>query len=176
MKSPPPAVSRAFYTLKGIDMAKRKSFKRVVAIADLHCGHRSGLTPPAWQWARDTGYRATDKFGILQHEMWQWYVSALTPLRPIDLLIVVGDAVDGKGSRSGGTELITSDRNVQVDMAAKCIKLARADRYAMVRGTGYHVGQDDDWEDQIKACVRVGGSPDMGTGTSMGDMIVATAA
>jgi len=34
----------------------------------------------------------------------------------------------------------------------------------------------DDWEDQAKACVWVGGSPDMGAGTSMGDMIVATVA
>ena len=34
----------------------------------------------------------------------------------------------------------------------------------------------DDWEDQAKACVWVGGSPDMGTGTSMGLMEVATVA
>jgi len=34
----------------------------------------------------------------------------------------------------------------------------------------------DDWEDQAKGCVWVGGSPDMGTGTSQGDMVVATVA
>lgn len=34
----------------------------------------------------------------------------------------------------------------------------------------------DDWEDQVKGCVWVGGSPDMGTGTSQGDMVVATVA
>lgn len=34
----------------------------------------------------------------------------------------------------------------------------------------------DDWEDQAKACVWVGGSPDMGTGTSQGDMVVASVA
>lgn len=34
----------------------------------------------------------------------------------------------------------------------------------------------DDWEDQTKACVWVGGSPDMGAGTSQGDMIVASVA
>jgi len=34
----------------------------------------------------------------------------------------------------------------------------------------------DDWEDGSKDCVWVGGSPDMGAGTSMGDMIVATVA
>jgi len=32
----------------------------------------------------------------------------------------------------------------------------------------------DDWEDQEAANVWVGGSPDMGTGTSQGDMVVAT--
>lgn len=34
----------------------------------------------------------------------------------------------------------------------------------------------DDWEDQAKACVWVGGSPDMGVGTSQGDMVVASVA
>ena len=34
----------------------------------------------------------------------------------------------------------------------------------------------DDWEDQVKACVWTGGSPDQGAGTSQGDMVVATVA
>jgi len=34
----------------------------------------------------------------------------------------------------------------------------------------------DDWEDQAKACVWCGGMQDMGSGTSMGDMIVASVA
>ena len=34
----------------------------------------------------------------------------------------------------------------------------------------------DDWEDQAKACVWVGGSPDQGDGTSQGDMVVASVA
>ena len=34
----------------------------------------------------------------------------------------------------------------------------------------------DDWEDQAKACVWTGGSPDQGAGTSQGDMVVNTVA
>lgn len=34
----------------------------------------------------------------------------------------------------------------------------------------------DDWEDQARACVWCGGMQDMGAGTSMGDMVVATVA
>ena len=34
----------------------------------------------------------------------------------------------------------------------------------------------DDWEDQARGVVWVGGSPDMGAGTSQGDMVVATVA
>ena len=34
----------------------------------------------------------------------------------------------------------------------------------------------DDWEDQARGCVWTGGSPDQGTGTSQGDMVVATVA
>jgi hypothetical protein len=34
----------------------------------------------------------------------------------------------------------------------------------------------DDWEDQARACVWTGGSPDQGAGTSQGDMVVASVA
>ena len=137
--------------------------KRVVITGDPHCGHHSGLTPPSW-WLNPSPIdgeaeptrRRRQKWGTLQRECWGWTMKQFARLQPIDLLIVAGDCIEGKGARSGGTELLTADRNDQVDMACEVIRRAKAKKVAMVRGTGYHDGQDDDWEDQNAE--RVGAS------------------
>ncbi len=120
--------------------------KRVVVISDTHCGHRAGLTPPAWQ------YQPTDeypKYAMFQQSMWKWYSKTIESLKPIDLLVHNGDAIDGKGEKSGGTEQIVADRNKQSNMAIECINVADAGRVIMVYGTGYHTGLEEDWEDVI---------------------------
>lgn len=85
---------------------------RLVIISDLHCGHRAGLTPPGWQ----TPLEAPDRLAAYarqQRVMWSWYAATIAALQPIDVLVANGDAIDGRGSRSGGTELITTDLSAQ---------------------------------------------------------------
>ena len=125
-----------------------KTDKRIVVIADMHCGHRAGLTPPGWQHRRNQE-PGLAKWAKVQSECWRWYSKEIIKLQPIDVLIVNGDCTDGAGSRSGGTELITSDRNSQASMAAKCIEKADARKIFMVRGTPYHTGEAEDFEDTI---------------------------
>ena len=121
--------------------------KRVVIIADLHSGHRAGLTPPSWQYRADPEDDPDmAKFGAEQRAVWDWYAKKIEELSPVDVLIVNGDAVDGKGEGSGGTEEITTERHRQVAMAAKAINPWKAPRIVMTYGTGYHTGKDDDWE------------------------------
>ena len=67
-------------------------------------------------------------------------------LKPISRALVLGDLIDGDGSRSGGTELITTDRKVQVCMANEALEIIEADRMSMVFGTPYHTGQVEDFE------------------------------
>lgn len=129
---------------------------RIVSISDPHCGHRAGLTPPEWQDAITEGsHTQRNKFAVLQREGWKYYAKIIDSIKPVDVLIVGGDAIDGTGSRSGGTELITTDRNDQIDMAAQCIEYVGAKKIIMVYGTAYHVGEDEDWElvlsNQVKA-------------------------
>lgn len=118
-----------------------REFKRVVCIADLHCGHRVGLTPPEWQSDAPGG-----KYALIQSELWNAYAGWIDALKPIDFLFVNGDAVDGKGARSGGTELITSDRTKQIQMAYDCITYTGCKSIVMTYGTPYHTGDDEDWE------------------------------
>jgi hypothetical protein len=126
--------------------------KKVVVISDLHCGHRGGLTPTAWQYKQSD--EKNKRWACLQHEIYSWYCKTMDALAPIDVLIVNGDAIDGRGTKSGGTEQITSDRDVQCDIAIHAIKRANAKSIRMLYGTSYHTSSDgEDWEDHISDCV-----------------------
>lgn len=129
-------------------MAK-KNYKRMLVISDLHCGHQAGLTPPEFQWSATSDNPHRAKFAIQQREMWNWYANKIDELKPINILLVNGDAIDGKGIRSGGCEHITIDRNEQADIAAVCIKRVGAPHIRMTYGTAYHTGMEEDWEDAV---------------------------
>jgi len=129
--------------------------KRVVVIGDLHSGHRVGLTPPRWQWKVSDGFNKYERSGAIQRGIWNWYRDTIITLKPIDVLVINGDAIDGTAIKSGGTELISTDRNDQVDMAIEAIQLAEAKEVYMTYGTAYHTGEGEDWEkiisDKIEA-------------------------
>ena len=130
--------------------AKRKA-KRVVVISDLHCGHRVGLTPPGKesQISGTSHQRINKKYYKAQIALWKAYAKMIDNLQPIQILIVNGDAIDGRGEKSGSTELICVDRNEQVNLAVECINYAKADTVLMTRGTGYHTGNSESYEDNI---------------------------
>ena len=118
--------------------------KRMVVISDLHCGHVVGLTPPRWHFQIDGKLYANQK------ELWGFYAQSIDSLKPIDILVVNGDAIDGKGCRSGGTEQNTTDRLEQCEMAIECIEYTEAKTVRMTYGTPYHAGQDEDFEKIIE--------------------------
>jgi hypothetical protein len=123
--------------------------KRIVVASDFHCGNRVGLTPPAWQDSPETGPEYFRKYAKFQREVWNFYAAELAALQPVDYFFFIGDAVDGKNERSGGTELINTDRIAQAEMAAACINEAHAREVYMVFGTPYHTGVDEDWESVV---------------------------
>jgi len=124
--------------------------KRLLVISDLHCGHRAGLTPPEWQYS-------DGKFAEIQKAMWTWYAEMIDGMKPIDVLVVNGDAVDGRGEASGGTELLSSDRKEQCEMARVCIDRVGAEKIYMVYGTAYHTGKEEDWEAVLSEMVAAAG-------------------
>lgn len=119
----------------------------LLVLSDSHCGHRRGLTPPSYQSAvPETAPRERHKDAEWARLSWEWFRGELRRLPRPDLLLFNGDAVEGKGVRSGGTELITADREEQVEMALAVIEEVRAQRVTMTFGTAAHVGEDEDWE------------------------------
>lgn len=124
-----------------------------MTVGDIHGGHRVGLTPPQFQSAIPG-----EQFHRIQVELWDYYQKAIESLKPIDIFVHNGDAIDGSGGRSGGSELITTDCNRQVDIAYEAIKIADAGSYFLTYGTAYHTGQDTDYEkvlaDRLGGVVR----------------------
>jgi len=131
--------------------------KRVIVMGDTHCGHNIGLTPPAWQYGwKSDGSTKRNKWAKTQKELWRAYDKILKSLEPYDVLLFMGDAIDGKGFRSGGVEQVSCSMAEQADMAAHAInhtrKYARNKNYKIfgVYGTDYHVAIDgEDAEDIV---------------------------
>ena len=134
---------------------------RVLAMGDMHCGHRVGLTPPAYQQSEARGSTTKrSKWSKIQRSLWSEFDNILRQIQPVDRVLCSGDMVDGKGAWSGGTELISSDMETQCDMAVNVLdhvrmfapKGKRGNNFGIVGvyGTAYHTATDgDDWEDVV---------------------------
>ena len=120
------------------------SDKRLILMGDPHHGHVAGLTPPRFQ-----GRHWEPKVEEFQRESWGWFDREIDALGPIHAVIANGDLVDGSGEATGGTEQLTTDRAVQVEMALEVLKHINARRYVLTYGTPYHCGKQEDWEKQI---------------------------
>jgi len=125
----------------------KKIKKRVFMGGDTHCGHMAGLTPSPFHLQLD--HPKFDKFAIFQRETWAWFENAIRKLQPFDIAVWNGDMIDGKGTRSGGSELLTPDRTVQVEMATDIVNFVGAKKVVMTYGTPYHAGQEEDFEGLI---------------------------
>jgi len=133
------------------------NFKRVLLRGDGHSGHKAGLTPPPWNSLNND---PDPRWQEIRALLWNKYASIVDSLKPIYCLIDMGDAVDGKGERSGGTEQIVADRHEQADMAAWSINYCDAEHVVMVHGTPYHTGVLEDFDrdvaDRVKHLDKIG--------------------
>lgn len=125
---------------------------RVLILADTHCGDMHGLTPPPWQLPRDSiDQRA--KWRKSQVEHWNWFHRELSRdikrNGPYDVVIANGDMIDGCADRRKGVDLITADRAEQCSMAEAALRVAVNPKTSLtiIRGTPYHTGDGEDWED-----------------------------
>jgi hypothetical protein len=88
---------------------------------------------------------------VYEFQKWSWdkYTDIIKRNKPFDILFCNGDAIDGKGDRSGGTELLTSDRQEQAEIATACINHVKAPKKVMTYGTPYHTGAWEDFEEMV---------------------------
>ena len=127
-----------------------ETLKKILVFSDTHCGHYVGLTPPKWNPRRDN-----DDLAAYREALYDWVQARTKSYGKVDVAILNGDAVDGTGKKSGGTEQITVDTNEQAFMCADWMKTVKTKNWFMVYGTPYHTGDKNDVEDiisQIMGC------------------------
>lgn len=122
----------------------KKIKKRILLAGDFHCGHVAGLTPPEYQINEDPPrYKALAAF---QRESYLWFYNQIERLKPFHSAFYNGDLIDGRGERSGGSELTTTDRSIQADIAVSIIRQVNASHNYITYGTPYHTGNSEDYE------------------------------
>src|SRR3990167_1949421 len=148
----PPTIGKDEIVVDGNTNAKSlpPGPKRVAIFSDLHIGHRAGLCTPAYMNAEPghTGLREE-----LTGEFWRMVKAH----GPFDLAVWTGDLVEGRGAKSGGTEVIIPDENEQAAVAAEIIGAVPAKKHLFAYGTPYHVGVDKDNEDLVVGLLGAAG-------------------
>ena len=119
--------------------------KKLLILSDTHCGHVIGLTPPEYNDRSDN----TKELADLRDKLFDWTMKEIHKIGKVDLTVFNGDAIDGKGERSGSTELVTADRNDQNEMAISFLQRMNTKDMLMTYGTAYHTGVTEDCEDAI---------------------------
>lgn len=122
---------------------------RILWMADLHSGHFAGLTHPDFERKPKRNQTPAYQQWRTRRKCWDFFTKIIKQQGPFDIVVVMGDAIDGKGEKSGGTELLTADRVQQTDMAAAAILHVGASDIYAVYGTPYHAGVDEAWEDEV---------------------------
>jgi hypothetical protein len=131
---------------------KKRPFHRNLSLADFHSGHLCGLTPP--EFSPPPINERAEKFSKVRDDLWAFFKESLDEFRPFDSVFVNGDCIEGKGERSGGTELITSGRAEQIEIARAVIHFVKAPVVRLLFGTPAHTGKDEDWEGVLDAMMQ----------------------
>jgi len=120
-----------------------KKHIRLLFANDWHVGHRNGMINKS----------NLDIANSFQKEMQVWFENMVNLIKPIHVIAGVGDLIDGKGNKNGGAEIIIPSNIMQAKAAAEIINSIGAQKIYMVKGTPYHTGKDDDFEQIIADAV-----------------------
>jgi hypothetical protein len=125
--------------------------KRILWVADTHVAHLSGLTHPDY-WVSDKPRRFWRK---VQERCWRFWVDSLAVIGKPDIIVLLGDLIDGTAHRNGGRELISASMKTQQEMAVKMLASIGKPRIGAIGayGTGYHTGKEYDFEDAVAASI-----------------------
>jgi len=108
---------------------------KVVLVADIHIGSNYAVADPD---VATSGSKSDREVRANLYAAWK-AATKHTKWGEPDALISVGDAVDGKGFKSGGVEQWEPDLTSQADHAADLISMWKAREYYVIIGSPYHV-------------------------------------
>ena len=110
--------------------------KRIGVISDTHCGSRYGLLSPDNEFGRQNP---------LQEYLWECWLDSLAWLGKLDLLVLLGDMVDGQQRKSRGDRLVTTNFYEQAEIFGECLGAQKDQPTKIIRvcGTMYHEGSNN---------------------------------
>lgn len=129
-------------------MPRKMTDKKLLVVSDLHCGHDVGFTPPAYNPRYDEPeLRAASEY---RDTLYNIVMKSMYAEGPFDYCVANADLIDGKGKRSGSTEIMETDRHEQAKMAAAALEaMPVTGGYYLTYGTPYHTGLEEDFEDTV---------------------------
>lgn len=125
--------------------------KTVLVLSDFHTAHIGGLNPPQFHHPVDHPAGC----GPVQRELFNAYQNTLqeahnlSPTGEIDVTIHLGDFIDGKAERTGGTECLIPDLTMAGQAAGELVLMSGAKHYVLIHGTPAHDGRDNDYANLV---------------------------
>lgn len=125
--------------------------KTILILSDFHTAHEAGLNPPEFHHPLNHPHGC----GPVQRELFAGYqivieqAKKLSPSGEIDYTFHLGDFVDGKAERTGGTECLIPDQVDAANAAGDLLLMTGARHYVMIHGTPAHDGRDNDFADVV---------------------------
>lgn len=110
---------------------KTRAPVHMVAMGDIHAGHKYGLRPRYTLCETE----------VVQRQMTDWYYKTMRDVQSrgaVDILVVNGDCVEGPGKKQTIAHA-TTDVEEQIKWAGDLIAPWEAKKIYMTRGTPYHV-------------------------------------
>jgi len=120
----------------------KHTFKRIIAlISDTHIGSRYALWLPEYETEEGNVLKA-NKGQCQIYEGWVDFCKKCDEMN-VDTVIHLGDALHGTNRKEFGRNLMTSELDIQMDVAEQLLKMIVKDRqFIIITGSGYHESLD----------------------------------
>lgn len=112
-------------------------------VSDLHVLSRYGLVPPEWR-------RKRDPLRPIQEYLWQCFEDFVRRCPPLDVLVIVGDVIEGTIQvRAEPRGVVSDDAADQLEACEETLAplVAKAKETYLVAGTAFHDSSGDRLED-----------------------------
>lgn len=102
-------------------------------IGDTHVGSLYGVMPPKFQQYN---------YNSVQKKIFSEWKKMCHDVGKVDVLVLMGDMVDGTGKNSKGKDMWTTDIDKQIECAKELVDMIEYDKSAIVYGSPYHVEEN----------------------------------
>lgn len=118
---------------------------KILLIGDIHAGSTVAPWPEGAPLSDDAGTWHPGKAQRWLNRSWQTMIEECRHEGPFDVIIEMGDVIDGDNPRSG--QRVTNRLDYQAGAAVELLSPVRdlTKRFYMVRGTEWHVGKMSQW-------------------------------